>query len=43
MRFKDLCALVVVLVAVIGAFYIDQLDSGSCYWIALLLYIVSRG
>ena len=43
MNLKEVCALAIVVVAVIGAFYIDQLDSGSCYWIALLLYLVSRG
>ena len=42
MNWKELCAIVIVLAAVVGAFYIDQLDSGSCYWIAPLLYFVSR-
>ena len=42
MNWKEVCAIAIVLAAVVGAFYIDQLDSGSCFWIAILLYFLSR-
>ena len=42
MRLRDIFAVVVTVAAVIGLFYIDRFDSGSCYWIAIVLYLISR-
>ncbi len=42
MRLRDIFAVVVTVAAFIGLIYIDRLDSGSCYWIAIVLYLVSR-
>ena len=42
MRLRDIFAIVVTVAALIGLVYIDRFDSGSCYWIAIVLYLVSR-
>ena len=42
MRLRDIFAIVVTVAALIGLVYIDRFDSGSCYWIAIVLHLVSR-
>ena len=42
MRLLDVVTVIAVLAALAGVWYLEQLDSGSCYWIAIALFLLSK-